>query len=385
VMESPEGRYFSSVAEFHVSDDEFNTAKLAPTRGSYRGVEPEGYLWSMTETSEPPADLLPAGPDRRYAIRFRLETQKDRSYSGELDRDFGFALVTTREVGMDGIAGKLFQPRSKGRGGRAIVILSDADPPTFNIPMSYLLASRGHVVLSLAYFGTAGLPAELKDIPIEYFSRAIDVLRRDAIGDETKVVVLAFGRATEAAAMLALHRDDVERIILVSPSSVLNASGETGSGVEAAAWTLNGAPLAFMPRAANEEELMARQQPPYKTRASFELRLARLTGDDPARIPFERIRSDVFLLACDGDDVWPSDRMTRDILGEAGRNGRKNITGQILPGCGHDLSAPISPTTAREYVGPNGLLYSLGGTARSAWYGQRATWLAVLKSIGAQD
>ena len=74
-----------------------------------------------------------------------------------------------------------------------------------------------------------------------------------------------------------------------------------------------------------------------------------------------------------------------DSSGEAGRNGRKNITGQILPGCGHDLSAPIVPTTAREYVGPDGLLYSLGGTARSVWYGQRATWLAVLKSIGAQD
>jgi hypothetical protein len=380
LMRAPNGKYFSSVAEFHVSEGELDTAKLAPTRGSYRGVEPEGYLWSMAEVSEPPSDLLPDVRNHPYAIMVRAETQKNGTHVGALDRDFGFGLATSRDVRMDGIVGKLFLPRAERRGD-AIIILSGSDPPTFNIPMSYLLASRGHVVLSLAYFGIAGLPADLKEIPIEYFSRAVDVLRRDTIGDR-KIVVLAFGRATEAAAMLALRRDDIARIVLVSPSNVLNASRES---TEKAAWTLHGAPLPFVARGENEKDLMARQQPPYKTRMLYEGRLDVLAQDDPARIPFDRITSDVVLLGCDADDVWPSDRMIRDILRTAKRDGRKNITGQIFPGCGHDLSVPISPDAVREYGGADGLPYSLGGTAKSIWLAQRAAWAVMLRSVGAED
>jgi hypothetical protein len=380
VMQAPNGKYFLSAAEFHVSERELDTGKLAPTRGSYQGVEPEGYLWSMTEVSEPPSGLLPDARNHPHAIMVRAETEKNGIHVGALDRDFGLGAATSRDVRIQGIAGKLFLPRAEPRGD-AIIILSDSDPPTFNIPLSYLLASRGHVVLSLAYFGLAGLPAELKEIPIEYFSSAVDVLRRDTIGNR-KIVLLAFGRATEAAAMLALGRDDIARIVLVSPSSVLNASRESSGR---AAWTRQGAPLPFVAGGGNEKDLVARQQPPYKTRMLHEGRLDALSQDDPARIPFERIKSDVVLVGCDADDVWPSDRMIRDILRGAERDGRKNMTGHIFPRCGHDLSAPIFPAAAREYVGADGLSYSLGGTAKSVWYAQRAAWPVMLRSVGDED
>jgi hypothetical protein len=110
-----------------------------------------------------------------------------------------------------------------------------------------------------------------------------------------------------------------------------------------------------------------------------------LADDDPARIPFDRIKSDVVLLACEGDDVWPSDRMANDILALARRHGRDNVTAQGFPGCGHDLAAPIGPTTRREYVGQDGVRYALGGTPEAVWYAQRAGWAAILKAIGSDD
>jgi hypothetical protein len=71
------GAYFASAAEFYVIDDELNTAKLAPTNGSYSGICPDGWLWSMRQVPHSPAELalLIGSSDaiavgvERYALR----------------------------------------------------------------------------------------------------------------------------------------------------------------------------------------------------------------------------------------------------------------------------------------------------------------------------
>jgi hypothetical protein len=384
LMRDESGAYFASAAEFYVIDDELNTAKLAPTNGSYSGIRPDGWLWSMRQVPYPPAELarLIGNGD---AIAVGVEADKGQRLDAVIARNFGLRQMRKREVRADGLVGELFVPDRESPEGAAIIVLSGADAPGSLVRMSSLLASRGHVVLSLAYSGLEGPLARLRSIPIEYFSRAVDVLRRDHAGERGKIVVLAFGRATEAAAMLALQRNDIERIVLVSPSSVLNAGGEGANGGDSAAWTLNGAALPFMRGAEGEDDMIASQRPPYRTRPRYELRLAALADDDRARIPFDRIKSEVVLIACDGDDVWPSDRMANDILDLARRRGRNNVTAHILPGCGHDLAAPIAPTARREYVTRDGVRYSLGGTPEAAWYGQRAAWSVILRAIGAVD
>src|SRR5229473_990267 len=58
LMLATDRRFFSSVQTFRITDAELNTAKDAPIAGSYSGVEPDGYFWSMTEVRDPPRDML---------------------------------------------------------------------------------------------------------------------------------------------------------------------------------------------------------------------------------------------------------------------------------------------------------------------------------------
>ncbi len=374
--------YYASRLEFHVADDELDTARLAPTRGSYAGIHPDGYLWSMRPDLDPPAALQRlANRDPRMLV-VGVESEKGQHAFGQFELNFGLAY--RRGVETDGLHGLLFHPMQQPGGRDVVLLLPDTQRPTVDDRMASLLASRGHVVLELNV-ARDGLPAQREPLPIEYFSRAVDFLRREYAGPNGRIDVVAFGRATEAAAMLALTRADIARIILVSPSSVINAGEGRGLPTDRPAWTLRGEPLAFVHRVADEDEALARQRPPYTTRPLYDLRLAGATDDDRARIPFDRITSDIVLIACDQDAVWPADRMAQDIRDLARRRGHANVAAYILPGCGHDLVAPIAPTTRREFVAQDGVRFALGGAPQAVWYGQRAAWDIIRRAVGEGD
>jgi Acyl-CoA thioester hydrolase/BAAT N-terminal region len=223
LMLSSDKRLFSSTQTFRIGGAELNTAKDAPIGGSYVGVEPEGYFWSMTETRDPPREMLADLAHDPAAI-----VVSAGSLSAKMDRNFGQWLATARDIREDGIVGKLFKPKWHIPARSAVIIIPGAEWPSFQNLSAYLLAARGFTVLSLPYYGLDGLPQQLESIPIEYFSRAIDLLRRDYIGDRN-LFLLAISRGAEAAAMTALQRDDIAGLILSSPSSVLNAGWEMAS------------------------------------------------------------------------------------------------------------------------------------------------------------
>jgi len=385
LMLAADRRFFSSVQMFRITDSELNTAKDAPIAGSYAGVEPDGYFWSMTETRDPPRDMLSALASDPEAMIVRTDTEKDGVVCAHMRRNFGQGLAFPRDIHEDGVVGKLLTPARHIPGRAAVIMIPGAGGSNFQTLPAYLLAARGFTVLSLPYYGLDGL-----SIPIEYFSRAIDLLRRDYIGKyigkDRKLVVLGISRGAEAAAMVALQRDDIAGLLLLSPSSVLNSGWGTGFRSAVPAWTLHGSALPFMPSVEGEDEVMRAQTPPYRTRARYDLRLDKLAVDDPARIPFETIRGDVVLLACDQDEIWPSARMSAEIVERTRRGGKRNVANFVFPGCGHDLGAPVWPMTSRDYRWPaDGPFFTLGGTAQAAWHGQKAAWSVLLKYLGASE
>jgi dienelactone hydrolase len=382
LMIAGDKRFFSSTQSFQIKGSELNTAKDEPIDGSYTGIEPDGYFWSMAETHKLAPDMLSMLSYDPTAIVIQAQSQKNGILSAKVHRDFAVSFTTVQDVRTAGIVGKLFMPKQRGNNRTAVVIIPGAGGPNFDTLTAYLLAARGFIVLSLAYYGLDGLPPQLESIPIEYFSRAIDYLRREYLGSEGKIVILGISRGTEAAAMLALQREDIDGLILLSPSSVLNSAWGTGLKARMPAWTLHGLALPFMPSVEDEDEVMRAQTPPYKTRARYDLRLDNLKKDDPARIPFDRIKADVVLLSCDQDEVWPSARMSADIATIAKSRGKTNVLNYTFRGCGHDLGAPIAPTTGRVYRWPShGFQYTLGGSPQAAWHGQVAAWSIVLKYL----
>jgi hypothetical protein len=96
-------------------------------------------------------------------------------------------------------------------------------------------------VLTLAYFGEPGLPQQLLDIPLEYFRKAITLLRAQPHVDPGHVLVYGLSRGGELALLLgATFPSEVNGVIAGSPSSAINGSTSSRDG---AAWTLHGTPL----------------------------------------------------------------------------------------------------------------------------------------------
>jgi pimeloyl-ACP methyl ester carboxylesterase len=147
-----------------------------------------------------------------------------------------------------------------------------------------MLAAHGYPTLSLANFEEPGLPQTLANLPLEYFVKALALLRRQPGVDPKHVLVFGVSRGSEAALLLGAHFPSlVDGVIAGVPSSVVNVGL---SDHTSAAWTLAGHPIPYEP----VDEL----------------------GDaDPADvpaavIPVEQIRGPVFTACGQDDQVWPS-------------------------------------------------------------------------------
>jgi len=93
-----------------------------------------------------------------------------------------------------------------------------------------------------------------------------------------------------------------------------------------------------------------------------------------AAIPIERINAPVLAVAGEADAMWPSARMAQALVDRRRQHGGHAADRLLLlPGAGHFLRPPVTPTT----VDRNDSLVS-GGTPQASARGQRAAWDAVL-------
>lgn len=145
--------------------------------GSYTGVEPMGLFWSMAPET-PHSKLL----KKNVVSPTLVDIEALCGETGEVlasetnERDYMTEGMRRIPVQEGRIRGVLFVPPGKGPfpgivdlytfGGR----LTEA--------RASLLASKGFVVLALAYFGYEGLPKNPKKLELEYFEEAVTYLRR---------------------------------------------------------------------------------------------------------------------------------------------------------------------------------------------------------------
>ncbi len=217
-----------------------------PLTGSYEGADGMGLFWSM----DPPLDdrdgraMLPpgAGPGEQFedfGLDVTVRADGRAPLRRELVRRWLADGVTARELSLaeDGVAGVLFSPGAGAPAGRPVLLIGGSDGEPLAL-MAVQLASRGFPALALDYFRGEGLPATLRDVPLEYVATAAEVLRRTS-GSGT-VAVAGYSRGSEAALLVSHHRPDLVRgTVLYAPSDVVwPAFPPPGN-----AWTLAGEPV----------------------------------------------------------------------------------------------------------------------------------------------
>jgi dienelactone hydrolase len=199
-----------------------------------------------------------------------------------------------------GLAGTAYYPPD-GQRHPAMIVLPGAQggiPGPGSFPGG--LASRGYVVLALAYFNAEGLPPLLQNIPLEYSATAVEWLKAQPSVDTTRVGVLGTSKGGELALLLGATYPSMFRVVVANvPSNVVwpGLSDES----DTPAWTLNGKPVPSVPARFTSDDLA------ILGRERF---LKRMQNPDvlaAAEIPVERIDGPVLLFSAKDDQAWPSD------------------------------------------------------------------------------
>ena len=202
------------------------------------------------------------------------------------------------------VVGRLYE-HAGARQRPAVLVLTGASGG-IDFQMAPWVASQGYNVLSLGYFNATGLPADLLELPREYFVTAIEWLAKRHSTRDVSVVGGSLG--AEAALLIGSYYPDRVRVVVAwMPTHVvwegIDARARFGGDSTFASpgksrWSLNGKPLPFVRKfisAARLEKLPAASGDQYAPQFDQPI--------DPAVVYLvERIRGPVFLVGA-GDDL----------------------------------------------------------------------------------
>ncbi|MFB4317583.1 acyl-CoA thioesterase/bile acid-CoA:amino acid N-acyltransferase family protein [Actinomadura sp. 21ATH] len=325
-------------------------ARARPLSGTYSGVDGMGLFWSM----RPPAGKAEeawfdpgfSGAEPSYDVTVTVTADGRRLAQRTLTRRLAAPGVTRRTFtpGEDGVSGELFLPPDGRRHRPAVIVIGGSEGGDTGPYEGALLASNGHPALVLAYFRAPGLPAALKDIPLEYFARAARLL----VGDFGRVVVRGHSRGSEAALLMGRHYPGLVRgVIACAPSADVLPGFPRGGD----AWTRGGRPV------------------PGGT------------------IPLDGISGPVLAIAGTDDRVWRSASSARQIMdGLAGTRDRFPHQAAVYPGAGHGIcNVPYLPQGTGIPHPVTGDALAMGGSRPADAAARAQAWSRILTFLAALE
>ena len=314
------GVKWTASASFVVPPNGVVSLTSSSTGGSYRGVDPMGLFDLMTPPASNHSDTIFEPPAGGFTVSLNASIAGKNVASASMQRTLpaGALHPSTPSLAANGVDGQLFLPTAASGTHPAVLVFGGSEGGLSAVVtlQATLIAEHGYPTLAVAYFGAPGLPSALSQIPLEYFTKALTILRSQPGVDPHHVLVEGTSRGTEAALLLAANFPGlVNGVIAGAPSSVANPSYPT---LTDAAWTLGGQPVA--------------------TVGKGEIGLATPPDFPASVIPVEKIQGPV-LLACGQDDrVWPSCAYSQAITARLHAHAfRYPITALTYPDAGHAI------------------------------------------------
>ncbi|CAK6965637.1 Hypothetical predicted protein [Scomber scombrus] len=325
------GVVFSSSATYRADGrGEVDLERDASLSGAYNGVEPMGLLWSMRPDTlhkkfQKTRSLNP------HVVKFSVhEVEGEGRTLAEVTNErllIGNG-VTRLPMQVGNIRGVLFTP--PGQGPFPAVM----DLYTFGGGLSEkrasLLASRGFVVLTVALYGHNDMPKNIKEVHLDYFEEAIQLLRKqDKVGNKG-VGIISISKSGDLA---------------LSAASCL-------PGVDATVW-INGCsantalPLYYKKRQIHPPLMFDLSRViPTESGPS----IAKYGVDNPLAeenratlIPIEKAKGHFLFVASDDDLNWDSKAYMDEMVERLKRHGKENFESVCYPGAGHYLEPPYGP------------------------------------------
>jgi dienelactone hydrolase len=362
---------WTSSATF-VADDSgtVDVTKAPPIRGSYKEIDAMGLFWSIERHRGRTQESLVAGSQ---------DDEEDDAGTPE-------SWTLTAEVAGQSVARTTIRRRSVGEGVRVTAVRTDGLVGTFyeppgggphpamivlggsegGIPRSVGhaggLASRGYVVLALAYFGAEGLPRMLSNIPLEYFGKAIAWLVAQSSVDADHIGIVGASRGAELALLLGSIYPRLHVVVAYMPSNVV-VRGCCDPRTWFYAWTVGGRPIAAMPPPGRRDPIEAQR----------------------AEIQVEKINGPVLLVSGKDDGVWPSSESAAKIVSRLQQHHFSfPYEALVYDHTGHSITRPYTPTTSLNgrRNPTSGRIVNSGGTPMGTAKAREDSWQKMLAFVG---
>lgn len=380
---APDGVRWRSGAEFAANaGGTVDVGADAPVAGSYQGADANGLLWSMSPDSlgAAEASALLAGLTP-LEVEISCVADGQQIGSGTLTVERAAAGTGMREVREHGLHGSLYVPPHSGaRRHRPVLVLGGSGGDA-NQPVAAFLAAHGYLALALRYFAAPGLPAELVDIDLEYFARALRWLAgQPEAGPGTAVV--GRSRGGELALLLGLHFG-VDTVVAFVPSGIVHSGirrGADGWLSDVPAWRLGGRAVPYLSHAGRQLE---RRDGAIVCTPTYLRALEDWSKVLAASMPLEDCRSEVLLISGSDDAVWPSAVFAELAMSRLRRRpGGARHRHLTLAGAGHRFLPPVLPATVSTVVHAQaGERLALGGTPAGNAAAGRVAYEAMLRTL----
>ena len=222
---------------------------------------------------------------------------------------------------------------------------------------SQLLASYGFSSLALTFFGTQGLPSELKEIPLESFE---GVLNRFP---QKKIALWGVSRGAELALILgSLFPEKIDAIAAYVPSSAIY-----GSLIDPnkPAWVYRNqllAPNAPFPCTVEDLESLWIKRKPIALTPFFLKGMEDKAAFSASAIQVEKLKCPLLLISGEDDQMWPSTIFASQIQA---RLKEKNCSipssHYSYPGAGHFLTPFCDRVNIARIPPLDRFLFDFGG------------------------
>jgi dienelactone hydrolase len=323
-----------------------DTRTSAAASGAYTGVDGMGLVAFMRPTTATTVNSAYWWATKPALFRFELHVGGHVVDSTTVSRTAIAPSTTTTSLTLqhDGFIGEYAATKNTSTLSPAALIIGGSEGGNSGTLVGARLAAHGIRALSIAYFGETGLPAQLSDIPLEYFAKALTWLRSQPGVDSHHVWVVGGSRGSEAAELMAANYSNlVNGVIVNAPSSVAICSYPNCTGP---AWTLGGTAIPYTKQFNNTSP----------------------TDNPAAVIPVERIDGPLLAVCGTTDDTWTSCAYGKSIMTQLNQAHDTHIhTLLTYAGAGH-LGGVL------PYEPGSGTALSTGGTAIADDRATAAAW-----------
>jgi dienelactone hydrolase len=375
-FESGKQSLYRSEATFVVpASGALDLATAKPTGGSYKKADPRGLFWSMSPTGDAPAD--------RALNEVRLTVSSEGKALTNATINFINGLPDLKTETVDRFPGAIFV-NSTAPGKRPVVILlggSEGGSAVKNRGAPPL-ASRGFAVLTLPYYSPPSwpaqkaehpeLPAAFADIAIERLNEAREWLKKRDDIDATRIALHGTSKGAEFVLLAGVHLQWPTAIVAVVPTDVVwEGWGPNIEPGKRSSFSFNGKPFPFVPYEDFGQEFLGFQtnEPVRIRRPQDKGRASHPQAAAAARIPVEKIKAPVMVIAGQEDQIWNSAMMAHNIA-ERRAEAKLDTVSLIYTDAGHWIGGSGYGPTTQFDAEP----MKSGGTPEGNAFAQADAW-----------